>query len=156
MLNRRKSEFLTEASARELFRIPRSIIFLSISNCFLCFTKPLLGAVFRGSQRPPQIIKTKKKRLVSTLYDFLHFQKGTFWAPFSRSKPPETEYPVLWLTTWCRPCFSRKHNNYYAVGGYWFSKRRSLDEDVLNFIGLLLFGVSCLFTFLSLFSVKDE
>ena len=36
-------------------------------------------------------------------------------------------------TSLSRPCFSRNHSNYCAVGAYWFLKGHFFDGDWLNF-----------------------
>ena len=118
MLNRRKCEFLTQTIAREFFRIPRSIIYLSISIVFLCLCKsppgfPFLAPFFYveniGFGTLPRISSVPQTALL---------------VQCSAKKRQKTEYFELRLATWCRPCFSRNHSNYCAVGTYWFSKRR--------------------------------
>ena len=77
------------------------------------------------------------------MFDFHGFHKGTFWAPFSRSRPPKTECSCPGLPSWSRPCFSRHHINYSAIWTYCFFKRHFFDNDWLFSYYFLISFVLC-------------
>ena len=68
------------------------------------------------------------KLVLGALNDFRDVQKGAFWTTFSAERAPKEHDPECREASWSRPCFSRKHGNYCAVGTYCFFKViRSMD-----------------------------
>ena len=96
---------------------------------FHVFSKPLLGTVFRGSQRRTFL----KSWILVPFLIFMIFKKGTFGQLFSLEKITFRFPAVLPVASFSRPCFSRNHSNYCAVGTDWFLKRHVFDGDWLIF-----------------------
>ena len=78
-------------------------------------------------------------------FDYLFRQK----AEFGHAAFPEG-------ASLSRPCFSRNHSNYCAVGTYWFLKRHFSDGDWLNFVFLYFFCAMFYIILLSLLCIKPR